>query len=157
LPRALRLVRAAAPRWVSAWGLLLFVQGLLPVALVYLTRQLVDGLVAVRGHGGSWEGLRPVFSVAALMAGVLVLTEALQSAIDWVRTAQAELIQDQISSLIQEKSVAVDLAFYDSPEYHDHLYRARHEAGIRPLALLESLGSLLQNGITLLAMATVLV
>jgi ATP-binding cassette subfamily B protein len=58
--------------------------------------------------------------------------------------------------LIHEKSIALDLAFYDSSEFYDHLHRARSEAGYRPLALMENLGNLFQSSITLLAMAAVL-
>ena len=43
----------------------------------------------------------------------------------WLRTAQSDLVQDYISSLIQEKSASVDMAFYESPEFYDHLHRAR--------------------------------
>ncbi|HKF96258.1 MAG TPA: ABC transporter ATP-binding protein, partial [Gammaproteobacteria bacterium] len=42
------------------------------------------------------------------------------------------------------------------PEYYDHLYRAQYHALDRPLTLLESLGSVLQNGLTLVAMVAVL-
>ncbi len=156
LPQTLRLVWVAARRWTLAWALLLLIQGLLPVVTVYLTRLLVDSLVAAIGAGGSWESVRPVLVLAALMAGGLLLTELLQHAIDWIRATQAELIQDHISALVHEKSIAVDLAFYESPEYYDRLARARGEASSRPLALLESAGSLVQNSITILAMAAVL-
>src|SRR5439155_16030773 len=37
-----------------------------------------------------------------------------------------------------------------------HLHLARGEAGYRPIALLETLGSLLRNGVTLIAMLIVL-
>ena len=53
--------------------------------------------------------------------------------------------------------MAADLAFYELPEFYDHLHRARDEAGYRPLVLFESLGTLLQNGITLLAMGALLI
>jgi ATP-binding cassette subfamily B protein len=156
LPRALALVWAAARGWAAAWVSLLLAQGLLPVATVYLTRLLVDGLVAARGAGGAGPHLAPLLLVAGLMAGVVLLGEALRSAAGWVRTAQAERVRDHISDLIHRQSVAADLAFYESPEYHDRLHRARDEAGFRPLALVEGLGQLLQNGVTLLAMGAVL-
>jgi ATP-binding cassette subfamily B protein len=157
LPRALALVWAAARRWAVAWIILLLVQGLLPVATVYLTRLLVDDLVAAAGAGGSWPALAPVLLLVALMAGVLLLAEALRSAAGWVRAAQGELVKDHISDLIHRKSVEADLAFYESPEYHDRLHRARDEAGYRPVALVEGLGQLFQNGVTLLAMGAVLI
>jgi ATP-binding cassette subfamily B protein len=156
LPRAAGLVWAAARRWTAIWAGLLILQGLLPAAAVYLTRALVDSLVAAVGTGGDWFSVRPTLLLAALMAGLLLLTELLRSATDWVRTVQSELVQDHIATLIQNKSTTVDLAFYESPDFHDHLHRARAEAGYRPVELLESAGSLMQNGITLVAMAAVL-
>lgn len=139
-----------------AWIVLLVVQGLLPVATVYLTRLLVDRIVAVAGKGMTGESIQFILVPAILMAGVLLLAEFLLSAIGWVRTAQSELVQDYITTLVHEKSVAVDIAFYESPDYHDHLNRARSDASSRSLALLENSGSLLQNSITLLAMTAIL-
>jgi ATP-binding cassette subfamily B protein len=157
LPRALRLVWKAAKNWTLAWFILLVIQGLLPAATVYLTRLLVDSLVAAMGIGGSWESVQQVLVPATLMAVVMLLTELLQGASEWISSAQSELIQDYISALVHGKSTTVDLAFYESPEDHDRLHRAREDASSRPLELLENIGSLLQNSITLLAMATVLI
>ncbi|HEY0736038.1 MAG TPA: ABC transporter ATP-binding protein, partial [Herpetosiphonaceae bacterium] len=130
------------------------VQGLLPVLTVFLTRRLVDDVVAAVGAGA--QSLGPIAITAGLLVGGLLLSEVLQSVLEWVRAAQSELTRDRIAALVQAKSASVDLAFYESPDYHDHLHRARDEAGTRPLALLESLGNLLQNSITLVAMAAVL-
>jgi ATP-binding cassette subfamily B protein len=151
------MVGQATGYWTLSWAILLLVQGVLPVAIVYLTRWLVDGLVAAVDAGGSWESVQPTLILVALMAGVLLANELLSSATGWIRTAQSELVKDHISTLIHEKSVAVDLAFYESPEYYDHLHRARAEAQYRPLALLENAGNLVRNSITLLAMAAVLI
>jgi ATP-binding cassette, subfamily B, bacterial len=155
--RTLRLIWTAARGWTQAWMILLIVQGMLPAATLYLTRMLVDNLVVTIGTGGSWESLRPIVLLATLMATVMVLTEVMQSVSSWVRTAQAELIRDHLSGLVHEKSVVVDVAFYESPEYHDRLDRARNDLSSRPPALLESGGNLLQNAITLLAMGALLV
>ena len=87
----------------------------------------------------------------------MLLIELVQSATSWVRTAQAELVRDHLGALIQEKSVAVDIAFYESAEYHDRLEQARNELSSRPLALLEGSGALLQNGVTLLAISALLI
>lgn len=157
LPQTFRLVWVAAQYWTLAWVVLLVVQGLLPVGTVYLTRFLVNSLVAVAGTGSSWKNIQPLLMPAALMAGVLLLSEFLRSASEWIRTAQSELVQEHISGLIHEKSIAVDLAFYESSGYYDHLERARSDASSRSLALLENTGSLLQNSITLIAMAAVLI
>lgn len=82
--------------------------------------------------------------------------QTLNSLLGWVRTVQAELVQDHISDLIHAKAIELDLSFYDSPDYYDRLYRARMDAYDRPVALLENVGSLLQNTLTFLAMAFIL-
>ncbi|MEK7404209.1 MAG: ABC transporter ATP-binding protein [Acidobacteriota bacterium] len=156
-PRALKLAWEAAPGWTSAWAALLLVQGLLPAAVVHLTRAVVDSITAAVRGGGAWESVRPALLLVGAMAAILLLAEVLRSAAGLVRTAQADLVQDHINGLIHSKSASVDLAFYDSPDYYDHLHRARAEASHRPVALLESLGNLLQNTITLAAMLAVLV
>ena len=157
VPRTMGLVWTAARGWTAAWVAVLLVQGVLPVATVYLTRTVVNRLMTAVRAGGSWESLQPLIVAAVLMGGVLLAGEALRGIAAWLRTAQSELVQDYISGLIQKKSASVDLAFYESPEFYDHLHRARAEAGYRPIALVESLGSLLQNGITLVAMLAVLI
>jgi ATP-binding cassette subfamily B protein len=90
------------------------------------------------------------------MAAVLLVGGVLRSTAGWVRASLSELVQDHIRALIHRKSVEVDLAYYDLPEYFDHLHRAQHEASYRPMMLLENLGSMLQHSITLVAMVAVL-
>ena len=156
LPRALKLTWAAARLWTSLWAVLLVLQGLLPVSSVYLTRPLVNRILAAIKAGGAWESIRPALAIGVLIAAIALLSEILRSAAVWVRTHQSELVQDYITALIQGKSAEIDLAFYDSPEFYDRLHRARSEASYRPVLLLESLSGILQNGITLTAMLVVL-
>jgi ATP-binding cassette subfamily B protein len=157
LLRALGLVWEAARRWTIVWFLLLVIQGLLPVAIVYLTRSLVNNLVTVLQADASWSSFLTVLPLVILMGGLLLLVELLNYAASFVRTAQSELVKDHISGLIHKRSIAADIAFYDNPEYYDRLYRAQTHAMDRPLTLLENIGSVFQNGLTLAAMVAVLV
>lgn len=152
----LGLVWQASHRWTIAWAVLLVLQGLLPAATVFLTRLLVDSLVAISGNGLSWENIQTALLPVSLMLGVLVTGEILGSVSEWVRTAQSDLVQDHISGLIHEQSIAIDFGCYESSEYNDKLSRAREGASNRSLALLENTGSLLQNSVTLFAVAAIL-
>ena len=158
LPWALSLVWQASQRWTIAWALLLVVQGVLPVATVYLTRSIVDSLVIALDAESlaSWQTLQDPLRYVGLMALVLLLTESLRSITAWVRTAQAELVSDHIHDLIHTQAISLDLSFYESKEYYDILHRARVDAISKPIALLENMGNLMQNGITLLAMSGML-
>lgn len=157
LPRALELVRSAAPRWTVVWVVLLIIQGLLPVASVQLTRLIIDALALGVPDSVTLSHLTPTITLVVLLIVVLLIGEVLQGVVDWVGAAQSEYVNDRITALVHQQSLRVDLSFYEMPTFYDHLDRARSDAGSRSLALLESVGALLQHGITLAAMVIVLI
>jgi ATP-binding cassette subfamily B protein len=85
-----------------------------------------------------------------------LLGEVFREVSGLVRQNQSELLYDHIATLIYKQSIVADYAFYDLPEYYDHLHRARTDAVYRPEILLESLGSLAQSLITLVAIGAVI-
>jgi ATP-binding cassette subfamily B protein len=154
---ALRLVWRAAGWWaVGGLGLLL-VQGLIPVGTVYVTKHLVDAVAGVLGAGLSGEALRALALPAGIMGGLLLLEQAIGGVSEYVRTIQAELVRDHIKARIHEQAVAVDLAFYESSDYHDLLSQANSQANGKPLELVNNLGGVFQNGITLAGICGVLI
>src|SRR5881296_3436948 len=72
--RVFGLIWTAARGWTVAWGLLLVGQGLMPWALLYLTKPLADCLQAAVGRGTSLGSVRPVLLVIVGICGVLLLT-----------------------------------------------------------------------------------
>lgn len=157
LVRALRIIWEATGRWTLGWLFLLLIGGMLPAALVYLTKHLVDAMAAAMGGGLSWDTIQPILWLALLMGGVLLLSQGLSGLTSWIRTAQAEHVLDHVKNLIHAKAAEVDLAFYDHPDYYDHLERANSEAASRSLSMLDNLGGLIQNSVTLISIAAILV
>lgn len=156
LTKTLKLVWSASSWWTVAWVVMLIVQGVLPAISITLIRQVVDNLVAVSGGGISSTTISKLLTPIGLMAGVMLVGEFFNSAGEWIRTAQSELVSDKITGLIHKQSAALDYSFYEYSEYNDKLNRAREGATGRSLGLLQSMGSLVQNSITLFAMAAVL-
>jgi ATP-binding cassette subfamily B protein len=159
LPKAMRLVWQAAGMWMIVWLVLLLVQGVLPVAVVYMTRQVVDSLVVVAKQGAAISGIKTYDVVIPLgiLGFLLVIEQILRSAGQWVRTVQSDRIQDYMTGLIHDQALTADLSFYDSPAYYDRLHRAQVDAKSRPLQLLEGMGSLGQNSLTMAGMAVLLI
>jgi ATP-binding cassette subfamily B protein len=147
--RALSLVWGAAGLWTVAWAALLVCQGLVPAGQALLLRALVNRLVAAQG----WASITPP---ALGIASLWVAGQFLSSALSWVRAVQAERVQDEVHRLIHVQALRLDLAFYDHPESYDQLYRAQVDAVSQPLALLENLGTLVQNGLGFLVLAGIL-
>ena len=166
IPRTLRIIHRASGGWIFAWLALLIAQGLLPVGIVCVTRQAVDALVGVVKNNHALKGVDGIggllmeggiLPLLALLGLLLIGEQILRSAGQWVRTIQGERIQDHVTGLIHDQALAADLSFYDSPAYYDRLHRARMDARNRPLALLEGMGSLGQNALTLAGMTVLLV
>ena len=156
LPAALELAWTAARLWTIGWAVLLVVQGLIPTATVYVTKLLVDAVAEALGGGLAWTSAGPVVVLAGVMGGLMLLGEILKGLTAWVQTAQAEKLQDYVKTLVHRKAGEVDLAFYESPDYFDLMTRANEEASGRTLSLLQNLGGMVQNGITLIGVAILL-
>ena len=157
VPRALRLVWEAASPWMVAWFSLLVLQGLLPGASVYLTKWVLDAASQAIGQGLAWSNVRLIAIPGGLMALVLLLQQVTQAVNSWVQTAQSEHVEDHIQKLIHDQAGSLDLAFYESSDYYDTLNQASSKAGNKSLEVLQQLGGLLQNGITLVTIAAILI
>ncbi|MGA2263110.1 MAG: hypothetical protein ABSH28_16965 [Acidobacteriota bacterium] len=143
--RGLRLVWQSTRGWTVAWSILLLAQGLLPAGLIYLTRITIDCLATALTSRERASVFAPLWLPDALIALISVLGLFLSSLLNWVRTAQAELVYDHVQSMIHDQALALDLEFYENINFYDLLHRARVDAHAQPIALLESLGSLVQN------------
>ncbi|MEZ4701071.1 MAG: ABC transporter ATP-binding protein [Rhodothermales bacterium] len=154
LRRAIGLIVDAAGAWTALSFGLLIAQGLLPAVAVYCTKVLVDRLAHAAGSGdGLWSLALPALG----LGGALILTQLLQGVGRWVRAAQAEYVQDHVKALVHEQSARVDMAFYESPAYYDEMERANSQADKHSLSLLENLGSVVQHGVTLVAIAALII
>lgn len=156
LGRALRFVWQSAKGWTMANGVLLVVQGVLPLLPLYLMKLMVDavtaGLATPDKDGAFWQ----VFLLVVLMGAVTLLASLIRSIAELVGEAQSLAVTDHMNNVLHAKSVDVDLAYYESARYYDTLHRAQREAPYRPTRLVNGLVQIGQNGISLLAMAGLL-
>ena len=157
LIRAFKLIWEGIGGWIVLWFVLLVIQGALPAGMVYLSKILVDRLAERIGSGTALSMIEPLIWPTVLIGGIFVLQQGLQSILKWVRIAQAEYIQDHIKSLIHKQASLVDLEFYETPEFYDEMERANGQAEKHSVSLLENVGGIIQNGVTLIAIAALVV
>jgi ATP-binding cassette subfamily B protein len=148
LGRTMRLVWSIAPRWTLASIALAVVQGVLPLASLYMIQYIVDAVTA----GVKAADKQAAFAHVAwliLIAGLIALASALaRSVATLVTEAQGQIITDHISDLIHAKSIAVDLEYYENSKYYDVLHRAQQEAPYRPARIVNDLMLAGQSAIT---------
>ena len=154
--RGIGLVWKASKGYTTIWAISLVIQGLIPAAVVYVTKWLVDAVAGAVGSGLSAHTVESVVTPALVMGGLLVLQQGLGSLTGWIRSAQTERVQDEVKELIHVKAVSVDYGFYESSEYFDLLQEANTQATSRTLGVLRNLGTLGQNTITFVSIALIL-
>ncbi len=151
LGRALGLVWRIAPGWTLVGSALLFVQGLLPLAALYLMKLIVDavtGGLASPDKSGVFHRLALLVGLAGGVAALIALCRALA---ELITEAQGIVVEDHISEILHAKSVAADLAYYENADYYDALHRAQQHAAFRPSGIVNSLVHIAQNAVALAA------
>lgn len=150
------IVWVAAGLWNIAWLGLLIVQGVIPAALVYMTKWLVDTLTVSLGGGASWETGREILVPAAVMGGLLLAQRTLSGFAEWVGVVQSERVQDHIKRIIHDKAITTDYAYFEMAEHLDLLDQANRQAVSNTLSIQRTLGGLLSSVVTLISVAVLL-
>ena len=91
------------------------------------------------------------------MLGVLAaLIAAVQRGIDFCQSLLRVLLSQRVHLLILDKALTLELAQFEDSEFYDKLNRARQEASVRPLSLVNRTFALAQNGIAIMSYAGLL-
>lgn len=154
--QALRFVWESSPRWTLANIALLLIQGLLPLATLYLIKLLVDEVSAGLAQSELGVSLDGIVYLMMWMGGIALLSAFCSTLAGLVTRGQAQIVTDHMHAILHKKSVEVDLEYYENSRYYDTLHRAQQEAPHRPTAILNSLLQVGQNGVSLVAMAGLL-
>lgn len=149
LVRAVGLVWESARRWTLLQGLAVAAQGLLPIASLYLTRQVVDavGVFLVQAPGD--KDPLPLLALLPWVAGVAVAGWLFRAGSSLLAEAQAEAVSDHVQGALQKKSSEIDLAYYETSTYHDQVRMAQSEAMSRPVSIVRNLTQLGSGGLVL--------
>jgi len=150
VPPVLKIVWESGPGVVT-FGLISRVfASLLPVALIWITKLIIDGIVhAVSSHQPITSHLWWLIAAEfALALGSSVLTRA----IDYSDSLLGDKYTRHVSIQVMKHSAELDLLAYEDPVFYDRLERARVQATDR-LGMIQAIGRLLQQLITAISMS----
>jgi ATP-binding cassette subfamily B protein len=131
-------------------------QALLPLVSLYLIKLTVDAVTAGITAVDKTAALREVMILVTMTGLVTLLIAAFRAASGIVELHKGQLVTDYVTDVIHRQSVAVDLAYYEDSRYHDTFYRAQREASSRPTRIVSELTGLIQNSVSLVALAGLL-
>ena len=149
---ALKLVWESSPKWTIARTCLIVLQGLLPLASIYLVKLLVDAVTTGLSASEPQALLREIAPLLLGLGITALITLICNASSELVNTAQTQKVSDHMRSILHAKSIEIDLAYYENPRYHDTLQRAQQEATYRPNQILTRLAQVGQNSLSLVAM-----
>jgi ATP-binding cassette subfamily B protein len=131
-------------------------QAMLPLASLYLLRRIIDAVGAGAGKGLGANGLRTV-TILIICALLLQLLAAICKCFaQVVSEVQAEKVTEYMQDLLHQKSIEVDLEYYENPEFKNTFHRAQLEAPFRPTQIVFGLAQLTQSGLGLIAVSGLL-
>lgn len=156
LRHALSFVWESSPSLAIGSIAVRITQGLLPLAVLYLTKLLIDAVTEELKIPSAEGSLSRMTMILVGLASVAVAGAMLSGAASLISRIHAQVVTDHMHALIQAKSIEVDLEYYENARYHDTLHRAQQEAPYQPTAILNALLQFGQDAISLLAMAGIL-
>jgi ATP-binding cassette, subfamily B, bacterial len=150
VPAVLKIVWDSGPAVVALGLVARLFASLLPVALLWITKLIIDRIVqAVSTH----QPLQPRFwYLVAAEFSLAVLTSILTRAIDYSDSLLADKYTRHVSIQVMKQAAGLDLLTYEDPVFYDRLERARVQATDR-LGMIQAIGRLVQLAITTLTLS----
>ena len=148
VPPVLKIMWDSGPVVVSLGLILRLFTSLLPVALLAVTRLIIDTIVQGAHQSNPnrlWWLVGAEFAIAAL---ITIFTRI----IDYLDSLLADRYTRHVSIQVMKHAAELDVIAYEDPVYYDRLERARVQATDR-LAMIQSLGRLVQQVITAVSMS----
>ncbi|MEM1240971.1 MAG: ABC transporter ATP-binding protein [Cyanobacteria bacterium P01_H01_bin.26] len=154
-PRLVQLVWSASPGWLIVSIMLTLVSALVPVGQLYISKLIVDQVVLIlASDGGGFTTYLLLLVVTGL--GLLLVGEVLSQLDNYVSRVLNDQFLLHANVQLLQQAMRLDLAHYESSEFHDVLNRAQQSGSNYPLRVVELLSRLLGSITRLVGLLTLL-
>ncbi|MGK2849521.1 MAG: ABC transporter ATP-binding protein [Candidatus Limnocylindrales bacterium] len=170
MPRVIGLVWSASRILTIGLAIATVLAGLVPAATAYISKLLIDAVVAAITAREAAAVADPVVlgplsldptGVVIVLVGAQFLVFAVAAFLGTLRNVCQQLLQERVTMTIQLQVMAhaakLDLAFFEDSTSYDLLRRAQQGAASRPLSLVSSVFGLFQIAIAFLSMIALLI
>ncbi len=145
--RAVELVWNTSRTLTIILAILTMVAGLLPAAIAYVGKLIVDSVVLASQSGLDERPL--ALGYLALEAILVALLAGSQRGLSISQSLLRVMLGQKVNTLILEKALTLDLTHFEDSEFYDKMTRARREASSRPLSLVSRTFKLVQDALSL--------
>ena len=150
----LGMVWETSPPLVSITILIRLVRALLPLAMLWISKLILDGVVAwiKRGNGNAAH----IWKLVAMDLGLAVLSDLLARANSLTDSLLGDRFTNRVSVRLIEHATQLDLASFEDPVFYDKLERARRQTTGR-IGLLAAVLNVGQDTLSLLSLSAGLI
>ena len=137
MPRLFRLVWQATPGALMVSVVLTLTSSLLPAAQIYISKLIVDEVVAlVAASTAMTLMVQALLPLVVGGFGILALQAILQQLDAYTTQVMSDRFLLFANTQMLEQATLLDLAHYESPEFHDILNRAQQSGSNYPMRVL---------------------
>src|SRR5919198_1470486 len=149
----LELVWKADPRGAVVTIALTLIAAVLPPALAWVGKLIVDAVVAAsRGEGDP----KRVIGLVGLELGLMVISTLVTRLLGLERELLRARLGNVINLRILDKALELELRHFEDSDTYDKMQNARRDASTRPLSLVSQALAVLQHAVTLAALSALL-
>ena len=152
--KALSLVWTTSKSLTIAIAIFTLISGLLPAAIAYVGKLIVDSVLLASQNGLQDRHL--AVSYVGLEAILIVILAASQKGLNVCQSLLRVLLGQRVNVLILEKALTLNLEHFEDSEFYDKMSQARSQASSRPLSLISRIFGLGQSAQTLLTFSGLL-
>ena len=150
IPPVLGIVWQSGPAVVAAGLIFRLFASLLPMALLWITKLIIDGIVR---SASTHQPVQPGFWwLVATEFGLAVLGTLITRIIDYLDSLLADKYTRHVSIRVMKHAAELDILAYEDPVFYDRLDRARVQATDR-LGMIQSIGRLVQQVATVVSLS----
>jgi len=150
IPPVLKIVWQSGRAVVACGILVRFFSALLPIALLGVSKLIIDGIVNVVAHHQPVS--RRFWWLVAAEFALAVASSMVTRLLDYLDSLLADKYTRHVSIAVMRHAARLDVIAYEDPVFYDRLERARVQATDR-LGMIQSIGRLLQQVITTISLS----
>jgi ATP-binding cassette subfamily B protein len=158
IPGAFRLVWGADKRNTIVMGVLTLISAVLPASQAWAAKLIIDSVVdSISQNIGAAAGLQIALPYIILEFSLLLASAVISQVRRLAEHVLNARLGHYINSAVIRKALALDLQYFEDASFYDKLQNARREADFRALGIINGGFMVVQNIITLLSFAVILV
>ncbi|MFN4152585.1 MAG: ABC transporter ATP-binding protein, partial [Candidatus Sericytochromatia bacterium] len=148
--KALELVWETGKLLTLSFATLTIISGLLPALIAYIGKLIIDAIILASKTGLLADQNTAIFWLV-IEAIIVLFFEGIRRGLNISQSLLRAKLGQKVNVMILEKALTLSLSHFENSEFYDKMTRARREASVRPLNVVNKTFLIIQSIISLVA------